>query len=333
MPADIYLLDMYCQIMHSQGEDQMIHLPLVSKESEHICLPLVVNVISKYWGEDINPDEADQAAGKYSDVRGTIMIEGIELAERHRLVSYIYKGSLKDIKKRIDQGIPPIVIMPGIQETVQHASIVCGYSNDERRIFTYVPEPDTIGAIPESMFKNDWEQEDFITIVIVPKDIGELLDKENLMFRDSNRVCFKVEKMKRQVPVDEVIKNLKLALNKEPDNAQGWYILGSLYNDRNMAECIDYYEKAISLNPKCFLAHRGLGNYYLKNKEFHKAEDQYSKAISINARRYGSIYKNRAVARTEIGKNLEAKQDLIEYLAQIPNAHDRASIEEAIRQS
>jgi tetratricopeptide (TPR) repeat protein len=319
--------------MHSQSEDQMIHLPLVSKESEHICLPLVVNVISKYWGEDINPDEADQAAGKYSDVRGTIMIEGIELAERHSLVSYIYKGSLKDIKKRIDQGIPPIVIMPGIQETVQHASIVCGYSNDERRIFTYVPEPDTIGAIPESMFKNDWEQEDFITIVIVPKDIGELLDKENLMFRDSNRVCFKVEKMKRQVPVDEVIKNLKLALNKEPDNAQGWYILGSLYNDRNMAECIDYYEKAISLNPKCFLAHRGLGNYYLKNKEFHKAEDQYSKAISINARRYGSIYKNRAVARTEIGKNLEAKQDLIEYLAQIPNAHDRASIEEAIRQS
>jgi tetratricopeptide (TPR) repeat protein len=290
-------------------------------------------VISKYWGEDINPDEADQAAGKYSDVRGTIMIEGIELAERHSLVSYIYKGSLKDIKKRIDQGIPPIVIMPGIQETVQHASIVCGYSNDERRIFTYVPEPDTIGAIPESMFKNDWEQEDFITIVIVPKDIGELLDKENLMFRDSNRVCFKVEKMKRQVPVDEVIKNLKLALNKEPDNAQGWYILGSLYNDRNMAECIDYYEKAISLNPKCFLAHRGLGNYYLKNKEFHKAEDQYSKAISINARRYGSIYKNRAVARTEIGKNLEAKQDLIEYLVQIPNAHDRASIEEAIRQS
>jgi tetratricopeptide (TPR) repeat protein len=319
--------------MHSQSEDQMIHLPLVSKESEHICLPLVVNVISKYWGEDINPDEADQAAEKYSDVRGTIMIEGIELAERHSLVSYIYKGSLKDIKKRIDQGIPPIVIMPGIQETVQHASIVCGYSNDERRIFTYVPEPDTIGAIPESMFKNDWEQEDFITIVIVPKDIGELLDKENLMFRDSNKVCFKVEKMKRQLPVDEVIKNLKLALNKEPDNAQGWYILGSLYNDRNMAECIDYYEKAISLNPKCFLAHRGLGNYYLKNKEFHKAEDQYSKAISINARRYGSIYKNRAVARTEIGKNLEAKQDLIEYLAQIPNAHDRASIEEAIRQS
>ena len=319
--------------MHSQSEDQMIHLPLVSKESEHICLPLVVNVISKYWGEDINPDEADQAAGKYSDVRGTIMIEGIELAERHSLVSYIYKGSLKDIKKRIDQGIPPIVIMPGIQETVQHASIVCGYSNDERRIFTYVPEPDTIGAIPESMFKNDWEQEDFMTIVIVPKDIGELLDKENLMFRDSNKVCFKVEKMKRQVPVDEVIKNLRLALNKEPDNAQGWYILGSLYNDRNMAECIDYYEKAISLNPKCFLAHRGLGNYYLKNKEFHKAEDQYSKAISINARRYGSIYKNRAVARTEIGKNLEAQQDLIEYLAQIPNAHDRASIEEAIRQS
>ncbi|HEY7570653.1 MAG TPA: C39 family peptidase [Nitrososphaeraceae archaeon] len=310
----------------------MIQLPLVSKESEHICLPLVVNVISKYWGENIDPNEADLVAKKYTGIRGTIMIEGIELAERHGLVSYIYKGSLKDIKKRIDQGIPPIVIMPGIQETVQHASIVCGYSNDERRIFTYVPEPDTIGAIPETTFNNDWEEEDFITLVIVPKDIGELLDKENLLFRDSSKVCFEVEKMKRQIPMDQVIKTLKLALDKEPDNVQGWYILGSLYNDKNMSECISCYKEAISLNPKCFLAHKGLGNYYLKNKEYHKAEDHYSKAISINAKRYGSIYKNRAVARSEIGKNLDAKQDLVEYLAQIPNAHDRASIEEAIKQ-
>jgi hypothetical protein len=318
--------------MHTQSEDQMIQLPLVSKESEHICLPLVVNVISKYWGEEIDPNEANQLARKYAGIRGTIMIEGIELAERHGLVSYIYKGSLKDIKKRIDQGIPPIVIMPGIQETVQHASIVCGYSNDERRIFTYVPEPDTIGAIPEATFKNDWEEEDFITLVIVPKDIGELLDKEHLPFRDSNKVCFEVEKMKRQIPVDEVIKNLKLALDKEPDNAQGWYILGSLYNDKNKSECIECYKEAISLNPKCFLAHRGLGNYYLKTKEYHKAEDHYSRAISINAKRYGSIYKNRALARAEIGKNLEARQDLIEYITQIPNAYDRASIEEAIKQ-
>ena len=63
---------------------------------------------------------------------------------------YIYKGSIKDLKKRIDQGIPPIVILPGIRETVQHATIVSGYNSEETGILTYIPEPDTIGAIPES---------------------------------------------------------------------------------------------------------------------------------------------------------------------------------------
>ncbi|MFZ0328448.1 MAG: C39 family peptidase [Nitrososphaeraceae archaeon] len=318
--------------MHSQTEDQMIHLPLVGKETEHVCLPLVVNVISKYWGEEINPDEADIRAKKYEGVRGTMMIEGIELAENHGLISYIYKGSLKDLKKRIDQGIPSIVIMPGIQETIQHASIVCGYSKDERRIFTYVPEPDTIGAIPETLFESDWEQEDMTTIVIVPKDIGEILEKENLKFRNSNRVCFEVEKLKYQLSINDVIQKLKLALSKENDNPQAWYILGSLYNESNLSECISCYEQTISLNAKYYLAHRGLGNYFLKNKDFLKAEDHYTKAIDISSKRYAPIYKNRAVARTEIGKNKEAKQDLTEYLTQLPNAHDRASVEEAIRQ-
>lgn len=318
--------------MHSQSEDQMIHLPIVTKESEHVYLPLVVNVVSKYWGEQIDVNEVEGSAELYRGVKSTIMIEGIELAEKHGLVSYIYKGSISDVKKRVDQGIPSIVVMPGIQETIQHASIVCGYSNDERRIFTYVPEPDTIGAIPEVMFENDWEQEDMTTIVIVPKDIGAILEKENLKFLNSNRLGFEVEKMKRQIPINEVIQRLKLALRKEEDNAQAWYILGSLYNEINLPECIGCYEKAVSLNPKLYLAYRGLGNYYLKNKEFIKAEDQYTKAIGINAKRYASIYKNRAVARTEIGKHTEAKHDLVEYLAQLPNAHDRKSIEEAIRE-
>ena len=319
--------------MHSQSEDQMIHLPIVKKESEHVCLPLVVNVVSKYWGEEIDANEADGSAEMYRGVKSTIMIEGIELAERHGLISYIYKGSMRDLKKRVDQGIPSIVVMPGIQETIQHASIVCGYSNDERRIFTYVPEPDTIGAIPEVLFENDWEQEDMTTIVIVPKDIGAVLEKENLKFRNSNRLCFEVEKMKRQIPTNEVIQRLKLALSKEEDNAQAWYILGSLYNEINLPECIGCYEKAISLNAKFYLARRGLGNYYLKNKEFLKAEDQYTKAIGINAKRYGSIYKNRAGQELESERIRKPNKISLNTLPSLPNAQDRESIEEAIREN
>lgn len=39
--------------------------------------------------------------------------------------------------------------MPGLMETIQHATVVAGYDPREDRIITYVPEPDTVGSIPE----------------------------------------------------------------------------------------------------------------------------------------------------------------------------------------
>ena len=108
------------------------------------------------------------------------MIHGIELAQRHGIESYIYKSSMSDLKKRVDQGIPPIVIMPGIKATVQHAMIVSGYNSEERRILTYVPEPDTVGAIPEQKFEQDWEQDDMTAIIMIPSDMKDLLKNHEL---------------------------------------------------------------------------------------------------------------------------------------------------------
>ncbi|HJS68203.1 MAG TPA: C39 family peptidase, partial [Nitrososphaera sp.] len=174
--------------MESQPE-HFISLPLVSKNEESAGLPLVVNVVAKYWGEDI----ASQAAG----AKGAAMIDGIVLAESRGFASYIYKSSIKDLKKRVDQGIPPIVIMPGIQGTVQHAMVVSGYSSDERRMLTYVPEPDTVGAIPESKFEQDWDQDDMTTIIIIPSDMKDLLKNDSLKFLKSNRICFEAEGLRQ----------------------------------------------------------------------------------------------------------------------------------------
>jgi ABC-type bacteriocin/lantibiotic exporter with double-glycine peptidase domain len=184
--------------VQSQPEEHLIKLPLVNKTEENICFPLVINVVSRYWGEEIQLEESLELVRKYSGMKGSMMIEGIELAEKHDLITFIYKGSMRDLKKRIDQGIPPIVIIPGIHETVQHASVVSGYDPEERRILTYVPEPDTIGAIPESQFERDWEQDDMITLVLIPNDMKDIFKNDNLKFCDSNRICFKAEKLRQQ---------------------------------------------------------------------------------------------------------------------------------------
>jgi hypothetical protein len=310
-------------VLESQPE-HFISLPLVSKNEESAGLPLVINVVAKYWGEDIAP----QVVG----TKGAAMIDGITLAESRGLAAFIYKGSIKDLKKRIDQGIPPIVIMPGIQGTVQHAMVVSGYSSDERRMLTYVPEPDTVGAIPESKFEQDWDQDDMTAIVIIPSDMSDLLKNENLKFVRSNKICFEAEGLRQRGKVNDAIEKLLKATEVDPDNAQGWCLLAGMYNETNSDQAVSCYERAIKLNPKYYLAYRGLGNYYLKKKDYSLAEAYYSKTIGVNPARFGPIYKNRAIARMQLGNNQGAKEDLAKYLEQMPAAEDRKSIEEALTQ-
>ena len=310
--------------MESQPE-HFISLPLVSKNEDSADLPLVINVVLKYWGEDISP--ATPAA---SNERGVTMIHGIELAQKRGIESYIYKSSMADLKKRVDQGIPPIVIMPGIKATVQHAMVVSGYDNEERRILTYVPEPDTVGAIPEQKFEQDWEQDDMTAIIMLPSDMKDILKNEVLKFAKSNRVCFEAEGLRQNGNINEAIERLQRAVEIDPDNAQAWVLLGGAYNEANSDRAILCYENAVKLNPKSYLAYRGFGNYYLKEKDYSLAEAYYSKAIDINSFRFSPIYKNRAIARMQIGNNKGAKEDLTRYLEQLPTAQDRKSIEEAL---
>lgn len=313
--------------MESQSPEHALTLPLVSKVEENARLPLVVNVVSKYWGEDLGP--ASGQAGPVEQ-RGSVLIHGIELAESHGFSTFIYKGSVKDLKKRIDQGIPPIVIMPGIRGIVQHALVISGYNDEERRILSYVTEPDTIGAIPEGKFAEDWAQDEMTTIVIIPSDMKDLMKNESLKFRESNRLCFEAEGLRQQGKTDLAIAKLKEATAMDQDNAQAWCILGGIYNELGSDMASTCYETAIKLNPVYYLAHRGLGNYFLKKKDYSNAESYYTKAASINPGRFGPIYKNRAIARMQIGNTSGAKEDLGRYLEQMPFADDRTSIEQAI---
>jgi hypothetical protein len=318
------LRDTESAALESQPE-HFISLPLVSKNEDNADLPLVINVVIKYWGEDFSPP----LSGAASD-RGVTMIHGIGLAETLGFESYIYKSSMRDLKKRIDQGIPPIVIMPGIKATVQHAMVVSGYNSEERRILTYVPEPDTVGAIPESKFELDWEEDDMTAIIMIPSDMKGLLKNEDLKFAKSTRICFEAEGLRQLGKISEAIERLERAAEIDPDNSQAWVLLGGVYNETTSDKAILCYKNAIKLNPRSYLSYRGLGNYYLKKKDYSLAEAYYSKGIDINSSRFAPIYKNRAIARMQLGNNQGAKEDLIRYLEQMPTAEDRKNIEEAL---
>ncbi len=307
-------------------------LPLVENKKDHVCLPLAINVILNYWGEYDLERETEERSRKYEDVKGPIFIEGIEIAETRGFLANIFKSNLQGLKKKIDQGIPSIVIMPGLKETIQHATVVTGYDPKENRIITYVPEPDTVGSIPEKKFLELWEQDGSLTITIIPKDMKEINDKDNSKTDPSYKMCFEAERLLYIGRTNEAIEKLRTAINMNNSNELALGMLGSIYNEIKTDEAKDYFEASIKLNPKSYLAHRGIGNYYLRKEKYLLAEKYYSSAISINPNRFGPIYKNRGIVRLKLNDNNGAMSDLTSYLDQCPNAHDKNNIKLAIKE-
>jgi hypothetical protein len=311
-----------------------IILPLVNKTEDNVVFPLVLNVISRFWGEEIPTDEIEKRTINYKKFKGTVFIEGLEMIEKKLNLSFVvYRGSLSDIKKRVNQGFPVIVVLPGIGDTVQFATIVCGYDANENRVITYVPEPDSYGAIPEDKFEDEWSQDDFFSILIFPKDMNDIFKNDVFEFEKSNRIYLETERLKIRGKMQESIDLLNSIVNNNlsnkenaGDNPQILCLLAGILNEQNDEKCVPLYQRIIKINPKFYLAYRGLGNFYLKNKNYQLSKEYYTKAIEINPIRFGPIYKNLGIVLSELGDNEAAKGSFKTYLKNVPNAPDRDNI-------
>ena len=322
--------------MYKNEKDNNIEitLPLVNKNEDNVVFPLVINVLTKFWGEITPDEEISQRTTLYPNHKGTIFIEGLEIIEKKfNLLSKVYRGSLDDLKKRLGQGIPLIVILPGINETIQFATIVTGYDPEEKRLITYVPEPDSFGAIPEERFLSEWAQEDFLTLMIYPEDAKDILKNSLFMFDKTNRISLEAERLKIQGKAKDALELLTKTLasnEEEKDNPQLLLMIAGILNEQDDEKCVELYEKIIELNPKFYLAHRGLGNYYLKKKNYSKSKHYYLNAIDISPSRYGPIYKNLGITYLNLGNDASAKESFKEYLQRVPNASDGKNILEFI---
>ena len=318
-----------------EQEDHQLLLPLV--EEENICLPLPINVVSRYWNIELPMAEAIESAKKYSEFNGSIIIEGIELAERHGLSCKIVHSSLIELKKIIDAGIPPIVILPGIPEITQHASVITGYNEEEKTILHYIQKGNQEGeqqegAIPQDVFDREWSEEGRLLIIMAPSDTLSGIVLENNSQDKSNRLCFNSEKLNILKNSNEALAALKQAIELDSNNSTALHLYGSMLNQQNSLDCVSFYERSLKINNKSYLTFNGLGNFYLKTNQFEKAENSYTKAIEINPKRSAKIYKNRAYLREKQNKNSDAKEDLKSYLKYFPKAPDRGIIEQAIRE-
>ncbi len=308
-------------------------LPLVDREN--ICLPLPINVVSRYWNVNLPIEEAARTAKRYQGFDGSVLIEGIEMAERHGLECMMVRSSVRELKRVIDLGIPPIVILPGIPEITHHASVITGY--DEESILHYIQTgtaegEQQEGAIPRGVFEQEWSEDGRLLILLAPPDVLSGARPENESGSRSNRLCLEAERQSILGDRAGAVTSLKEAARQDPDNPTAQQMLGGMMNEQNLPECVKFYQRCLEINDRAYLACNGLGNYYLKTKQFGKAGSYYTKAIGINPKRSARIYKNRAYLMQQQGDGPKARDDLKRYLRHLPRAPDRGVIEQAIRE-
>nr|2AVP_A Chain A, synthetic consensus TPR protein [Methanothrix harundinacea 6Ac] len=68
-------------------------------------------------------------------------------------------------------------------------------------------------------------------------------------------------------------------------SAEAWYNLGNAYYKQgDYDEAIEYYQKALELDPRSAEAWYNLGNAYYKQGDYDEAIEYYQKALELDPR-------------------------------------------------
>jgi ABC-type bacteriocin/lantibiotic exporter with double-glycine peptidase domain len=131
------------------------------------CGPASLAGVLNFWGIHVTPEEI--ATDIYSpSARGTLNLDMILYPEKKGMKATHYKGSMDDIRNKIDLGYPVIVLVDlGLLIYQQnHFMVVVGY--DENGIVANSGK-DRLKPIPLKNFIKTWEKTNFWTLWIKPK--------------------------------------------------------------------------------------------------------------------------------------------------------------------
>lgn len=145
------------------------NVPFFPQEA-YQCGPASLAGVLNYWEVNVSPEEI--ARQIYSpSAGGTLNLDMILYTEKKGMKAVHYKGSIEDIKKKIDAGYPMIVMVDlGFWVYQQnHFMVVVGY--DEDGIIANSGK-EQHKLIPLMSFVRTWRRTNFWTLVINPQRGG-----------------------------------------------------------------------------------------------------------------------------------------------------------------
>ncbi len=150
----------------SQPLQSIENVPFYPQE-RYQCGPASLAGVLNYW--DVNTSPEAIATEIFSEsARGTLNADMIFFAERENLAARQYRGSLEDIRTKIDSGYPLIVLVDDGFWIYQknHFMVVIGYNSDGIIANSGKTQRK---YIPNKSFLRSWKRTNFWTLSVTPE--------------------------------------------------------------------------------------------------------------------------------------------------------------------
>jgi ABC-type bacteriocin/lantibiotic exporter with double-glycine peptidase domain len=142
------------------------NVPFYPQET-YQCGPASLAGVLNYWGLPVSPEVV--AVEIYSpSAKGTLNVDLVSYAQEKGFKATPYSGNVEDIKKKIDSGLPLIVLVDyGFWVYQQnHFMVILGY-NEEGILANSGREQHKFISLRS--FLKTWERTKFWTLLITPK--------------------------------------------------------------------------------------------------------------------------------------------------------------------
>ncbi|MCX5656791.1 MAG: PA2778 family cysteine peptidase [Candidatus Omnitrophica bacterium] len=260
----------------STGDVFVINKVPFYKQNSNTCGPAALASVLEYWGADFTPENIIRSV--YSlELRGTLDFEISYYARQFNFWSKYYQSSFDDLKGKIREGIPLIILekeSPVLNS--YHYIVVFGFDEGERRIIAHTGRKAS-AWIPYNRFFKTWKRGDFGAIVVCPPEkVDWPLDPQGYIY-----LGYLLEKKEF---FDKAAQIYLKAINIEPGSEVAYFNLGNVYVKLNKyTEAEEAFQKTIELNPGFADAYNNLACVYLsENKNLEEAQRLTQKALELN---------------------------------------------------
>lgn len=187
------------------------------------CGPAALASVLGYWGDSVT----QTAIGQKTFDKRHAATNGAELllfARDRGYVAFSYDGSIADLKTRVAQNLPVIVLQyQALDDKRGHFRVVMGYDDDKKLLYTRDSNYESVRAIPYATFAKLWEPYGNWSLIVAPTS-----ESAKLSGLDRNNVVLHLDLGQaylRRNNTSLATAHLREALRLEPGNEEAVQML------------------------------------------------------------------------------------------------------------